>query len=53
VSIISEAVLEVILKFNRKDWQDWIWERTHGIDFKTSLPILDDAYPYQVLQGCV
>ena len=45
-----QDLINNICNYTKEQWEQLIWERTHGIDTQTNLLIPGDSYPEQLLQ---
>lgn len=43
-------VVKTLCSFNQSEWANWIWQRTHGMDSKTSLSVFNDPFPENAVQ---
>jgi len=48
---MTQEEAEEITDFSQKDFEEWIWQRTHGIDRMTSITTICDPNPHHVLLG--
>ncbi len=49
MSQIDRKLIDLTFQFSKKEWEEWIWERTHGVDTMTNSLEKGDSYSYQIL----